>query len=149
MNLPLRPYCTMPGGGPLQLLATVLSGICACTMLLLNPAILCLRTGPVVCVPNHGLICLSLNSLFINCVHIRSYLLNWLTLCAISSRLPVLYSGSGTKAIEGFMAAHKEYSGTLKLGEGTASLDAETEVEERLPWEHITGTAGGAVTLYV
>jgi tRNA pseudouridine55 synthase len=37
------------------------------------------------------------------------------------------------------MAAHKEYSGTLKLGEGTPSLDAETAVEERLPWEHITG----------
>jgi tRNA pseudouridine55 synthase len=36
------------------------------------------------------------------------------------------------------MAAHKEYSGTLKLGEGTPSLDAETPVEERLPWEHIT-----------
>jgi hypothetical protein len=36
------------------------------------------------------------------------------------------------------MAAHKEYSGTLRLGEGTPSLDAETPVEERLPWEHIT-----------
>lgn len=39
------------------------------------------------------------------------------------------------------MAAHKEYSGTLKLGEGTPSLDAELEVNERLPWEHITGVA--------
>jgi hypothetical protein len=48
-------------------------------------------------------------------------------------------TGAGTKSIEGFMAAHKEYSGTLKLGEGTPSLDAETAVEERLPWEHITG----------
>jgi hypothetical protein len=37
------------------------------------------------------------------------------------------------------MAAHKEYSGTLKLGEGTDSLDAELEVTERLPWEHLTG----------
>jgi hypothetical protein len=37
------------------------------------------------------------------------------------------------------MAAHKEYTGTLKLGEGTPSQDAETPVEERLPWEHITG----------
>lgn len=34
-----------------------------------------------------------------------------------------------------------QYSGTLRLGEGTPSLDAETPVEERLPWEHITGAA--------
>eukprot|EP00775_Hariotina_reticulata_P003807 gene3807-4064_t len=47
-------------------------------------------------------------------------------------------SGAGTKFIDSFMAAHKEYSGTIKLGEGTASLDAETEVEETKPWEHIT-----------
>lgn len=36
------------------------------------------------------------------------------------------------------MGLEKEYSGTLKLGEGTPSLDAETEVEERLPWEHLS-----------
>lgn len=34
-----------------------------------------------------------------------------------------------------------QYSGTLRLGEGTPSLDAETPVEERLPWEHITGAS--------
>lgn len=30
-------------------------------------------------------------------------------------------------------------AGTMKLGEGTASYDADTEVTERLPWEGITG----------
>jgi hypothetical protein len=53
--------------------------------------------------------------------------------------LLIICTGAGTKSIEGFMAAHKEYSGTLKLGEGTPSQDAETPVEERLPWEQITG----------
>jgi hypothetical protein len=32
----------------------------------------------------------------------------------------------------------KVYTGSLKLGESTPSYDAESEVEERLPWEHIT-----------
>jgi hypothetical protein len=29
--------------------------------------------------------------------------------------------------------------GVLRLGEGTPSYDSEMEVDERLPWEHITG----------
>lgn len=33
----------------------------------------------------------------------------------------------------------RRYTGTLRLGEGTPSLDAETPVETSLPWEHITG----------
>lgn len=37
------------------------------------------------------------------------------------------------------MAMQKEYSGTLRLGEATPSYDADTPVEEHLPWEHITG----------
>eukprot|EP00887_Chlorella_sp_A99_P007677 scaffold20.g7677.t1 len=40
-----------------------------------------------------------------------------------------------------FMAMQKEYTGTLRLGEGTPTYDAESEVEERLPWEHITDVA--------
>jgi hypothetical protein len=36
------------------------------------------------------------------------------------------------------MGMPKEYTGTLRLGEGTPSLDSETAVEERLPWEHLT-----------
>ena len=53
--------------------------------------------------------------------------------------MPVLVSGNGTKAIQGFCDAPKEYSGTLKLGEGTPSQDAETEVDVHMPWEQITG----------
>ena len=30
-------------------------------------------------------------------------------------------------------------TGTMRLGEGTVSHDADTEVSEHLPWEHITG----------
>ncbi|WIA21578.1 hypothetical protein OEZ85_000768 [Tetradesmus obliquus] len=60
------------------------------------------------------------------------------TLDPAATGLLIICTGLGTKSIEGFMAAHKEYSGTLKLGEGTPSLDAELEVNERLPWEHIT-----------
>lgn len=37
-----------------------------------------------------------------------------------------------------FMAMAKSYSGTLRLGEGTVTYDAEVEVSERLPWEDIT-----------
>jgi hypothetical protein len=61
------------------------------------------------------------------------------TLDPAATGLLIICTGAGTKSIEGFMAAHKEYSGTLKLGEGTPSLDAETAVEERLPWDHISG----------
>eukprot|EP00879_Flechtneria_rotunda_P006230 GHRR01006549.1.p1 GENE.GHRR01006549.1~~GHRR01006549.1.p1 ORF type:complete len:338 (+),score=124.08 GHRR01006549.1:1035-2048(+) len=60
------------------------------------------------------------------------------TLDPAATGLLIICTGSGTKSIEGFMAAQKEYSGTLKLGEGTVSLDAEEEVTERLPWEHLT-----------
>lgn len=62
------------------------------------------------------------------------------TLDPAATGLLIICTGAGTKSIEGFMAAHKEYSGTLKLGEGTPTLDAEGEVDERLPWEHIIGT---------
>jgi TruB family pseudouridylate synthase (N terminal domain) len=61
------------------------------------------------------------------------------TLDPAATGLLIICTGAGTKSIEGFMGAPKEYSGTLKLGEGTPSLDAETPVEERLPWDHITG----------
>ena len=37
-----------------------------------------------------------------------------------------------------YQALRKEYSGAIRLGEATPSYDADTEVSERLPWEHIT-----------
>lgn len=33
------------------------------------------------------------------------------------------------------------YTGTLRLGEGTESYDAETPVTTSLPWEHVTDDA--------
>lgn len=30
-------------------------------------------------------------------------------------------------------------AGVLRLGEGTPSYDSEMDVEEQMPWEHITG----------
>lgn len=30
-------------------------------------------------------------------------------------------------------------TGMLRMGEGTPSYDAEMDVTERLPWEHVTG----------
>ncbi|PRW57095.1 pseudouridylate synthase transporter [Chlorella sorokiniana] len=60
------------------------------------------------------------------------------TLDPMATGLLIVCVGKGSKAVDAFMAMTKEYSGTLRLGEGTPSLDAETPVDERLPWEHIT-----------
>lgn len=50
-----------------------------------------------------------------------------------------LVAGRGTKSIESFMAMTKEYSGVLRLGEGTPSCDCDTEVNEHKPWQQIKG----------
>ncbi|KAL4452098.1 hypothetical protein ABPG75_007760 [Micractinium tetrahymenae] len=63
------------------------------------------------------------------------------TLDPMATGLLIVCVGRGTKAVDAFMAMQKEYSGTLRLGEATPSYDAETPVEERLPWEHITDEA--------
>ncbi|GLC51944.1 hypothetical protein PLESTB_000565500 [Pleodorina starrii] len=60
------------------------------------------------------------------------------TLDPNATGLLIVCTGRGTKFCDDFMAQDKEYSGTMRLGEGTASYDAETEVSERLPWEHVT-----------
>jgi hypothetical protein len=60
----------------------------------------------------------------------------------MATGLLIVCVGRGTKAVDAFMAMTKEYTGVLRLGEGTPSYDAESEVEERLPWEHITGVGG-------
>ncbi|EFJ51263.1 hypothetical protein VOLCADRAFT_87889 [Volvox carteri f. nagariensis] len=61
------------------------------------------------------------------------------TLDPHATGLLIVCTGRGTKFCDDFMAQDKEYSGTMRLGEGTASYDAECEVTERLPWEHVTG----------
>lgn len=64
------------------------------------------------------------------------------TLDPMATGLLIVCVGRGTKAVDSFMAMRKEYSGTLRLGEGTPSFDAESPVEQRAPWEHITGRQG-------
>jgi len=61
------------------------------------------------------------------------------TLDPMATGLLIVCVGRATKGIDAFVAMKKEYSGLLRLGEGTPSFDAETEVTEKLPWEHITG----------
>lgn len=52
--------------------------------------------------------------------------------------LLVVCVGKGTKSAEHFMGQQKQYSGSFKLGEATASYDAETDVVQTAAWEHIT-----------
>ncbi|CAL5223002.1 g5450 [Coccomyxa viridis] len=60
------------------------------------------------------------------------------TLDPMATGLLIICTGKGTKAIDGFVAMEKAYSGTLRLGQTTPSYDAETDVLESLPWDHIT-----------
>ena len=76
---------------------------------------------------------------------------NWLqighagTLDPMATGLLVICTGKGTKAIDGFVAMEKAYSGTLRLGQATPSYDAETNVSEERPWEHITGASSDSL----
>lgn len=63
------------------------------------------------------------------------------TLDPMATGLLIVCVGKATKSIDQFVAMRKEYSGVLRLGEGTASYDAESEVTTQLPWEHITDAA--------
>jgi tRNA pseudouridine55 synthase len=60
------------------------------------------------------------------------------TLDPMATGLLIICVGKGTKSIDTFMAQEKGYTGTIRLGQGTPSYDAESEVNEELPWEHIT-----------
>lgn len=55
--------------------------------------------------------------------------------------LIVLVRRGATKRQRAFMKLKKVYEGTLRLGETTASYDADTDVEERRPWQHVTAAA--------
>jgi tRNA pseudouridine55 synthase len=63
------------------------------------------------------------------------------TLDPAATGLLVVCVGRGTKSVDTFQAQIKEYTGALRLGEATPSLDAETEVSERAPWAHVTDAA--------
>ncbi len=60
------------------------------------------------------------------------------TLDPLATGLLVICFGKMTKQIDSFMGLPKAYTGIIKLGETTPSYDAETEVNERFPIEHIT-----------
>ncbi|MCL4148133.1 UNVERIFIED_CONTAM: hypothetical protein GTU68_053757 [Idotea baltica] len=60
------------------------------------------------------------------------------TLDPYATGLLVLGGGSYTKKIEQVQNDEKYYQGTLELGATTASYDAELEIDQRFPYEHIT-----------
>ena len=60
------------------------------------------------------------------------------TLDPLATGLLIICFGKMTKQIDSFMRLSKAYTGIIKLGETTPSYDAETEVNERFPIEHIT-----------
>ncbi len=66
----------------------------------------------------------------------------------MATGLLVLCIGRATKQVDTFMGLHKEYTGTMRLGQGTPSQDADTEVNEEAPWEHITGVVYNWVVYY-
>ena len=60
------------------------------------------------------------------------------TLDPMATGLLILCVGKATKSVEEYSGMDKTYTGTIKLGEGTPSQDADEEVNEREPWEHVT-----------
>lgn len=60
------------------------------------------------------------------------------TLDPMATGLLVLCTGKATKKMADLQGLDKEYTGTLVLGATTPSFDAETEIEERFPTQHIT-----------
>ena len=63
------------------------------------------------------------------------------TLDPMATGLLIVCIGKATKSIDNFVAMKKEYSGVLRLGEATASYDAESEVITTNPWENISDEA--------
>lgn len=60
------------------------------------------------------------------------------TLDPMATGLLVLCCGPMTRSVHRFQDAEKEYVATVRLGEGTPSHDAETQVERMEPVDHIT-----------
>lgn len=59
------------------------------------------------------------------------------TLDPLASGLLILCVGKYTKRIDEYQAQDKEYTGTILLGATTPSYDAETEVNQTFPIDHI------------
>ena len=60
------------------------------------------------------------------------------TLDPMATGLLICLVGKATKRMNEFMEEKKEYEGTIRLGESTPSYDAETEVIQRIPADHIS-----------
>lgn len=60
------------------------------------------------------------------------------TLDPLASGLLIIGTGKCTKELPALTQEDKAYTATLRLGATTASYDAETEVTDQKPWEHIT-----------
>ncbi len=60
------------------------------------------------------------------------------TLDPLATGLLIVCFGKMTKQIDSFVGLPKAYTGIIKLGATTPSYDAETEVNEHFPIEHIT-----------
>jgi len=60
------------------------------------------------------------------------------TLDPLASGLLIVATGKFTKRIQEFQDQHKEYTGTITIGGNTPTYDAETEVEESFPIDHVT-----------
>ncbi len=61
------------------------------------------------------------------------------TLDPMATGLLIVCTGRATKAISTFQDLPKTYEGSMLLGATTPSYDAESEVDARYAWEHITG----------
>ncbi|XP_024360286.1 uncharacterized protein [Physcomitrium patens] len=59
------------------------------------------------------------------------------TLDPLCTGLLIVCVGRATKCADSYQAMTKVYSGTMRFGEATPSLDAGTPVSEELPWEQI------------
>ncbi len=60
------------------------------------------------------------------------------TLDPLATGLLIICTGKATKTLSGLQNLDKEYTGLITLGASTPSYDAETEVEEEFPVDHIT-----------
>lgn len=60
------------------------------------------------------------------------------TLDPLATGLLIICTGKFTKKLTAFQGLGKEYTGTFRLGGTTPSYDAETEVDQTFPVDHIT-----------
>jgi tRNA pseudouridine55 synthase len=60
------------------------------------------------------------------------------TLDPLATGLLIVCTGKFTKRVDEYQAQEKEYTGTIRLGATTPTLDAEMEPDHLFPTEHIT-----------